>query len=194
MVVPPPPACRAMSAKPALRARLRALRDAFVADGPAPVLPQPLFLDALAPGRIVASYVPLGSEADPQAFDDAARAGGAILALPVVIDRASPILFRNAATHGLTAGPFGLRQPPHEAPALAPDIILTPLVGFDSRCNRLGQGAGHYDRAFAAWPDALRIGIAWSVQRVAALPADPWDVPLHAVVTERGIHLPGESD
>ncbi len=192
MVVPPPHAAMtdaAMADKRVLRAQLRAARDGFVAQGPAAILPPPLFLDALRPGCVVASYVPLGGEADPAWFDAAARRSGATVALPVVIDRASPIRFHDATAAMLEAGPFGLRQPPADSPVVAPDIVLTPLVGFDSRLNRLGQGAGHYDRAFAAYPHALRIGIAWSVQQVAALPADPWDVPLHAIVTECGIHL-----
>jgi 5-formyltetrahydrofolate cyclo-ligase len=50
--------------------------------------------------------------------------------------------------------------------------------------NRLGQGGGYYDRAFARYPDALRIGLAWSVQEHDALPADPWDLPLHIILTE----------
>ncbi|MEP9401132.1 5-formyltetrahydrofolate cyclo-ligase [Sphingomonas sp. VNH70] len=175
--------------KRVLRARLRAARDAFVAGGPPAILPPQLFLEALRPGVAVASYVPLGSEADPAAFDAVVRRAGGLLALPRVIDRASPIDFRDAAAP-LEAGPFGLTQPGATATAVDPDIILTPLVGFDSRCNRLGQGAGHYDRAFARWPDALRIGIAWSVQRVAALPVDPWDVPLHLIATETDTWIP----
>ena len=85
----------------------------------------------------------------------------------------------------LVAGPFGLRQPPADAAALAPDLILTPLLAFDAKLDRLGQGAGYYDRAFAQFPDARRIGVAWDVQRVDALPVDAWDMPLHAIVTER---------
>lgn len=188
MVVPPHPI--SMTDKRILRAELRARRRAFVAGGPTPPAPPPLFLAALRPGMIVASYVPIGGEADPARFDAAARAAGARLAWPVVIDRESPISFHSDDT--MHDGPFGLRQPGAESPAVAPDIILTPLVGFDAACNRLGQGAGHYDRAFACWPDALRIGIAWSVQHVDALPCDPWDVPLHAIVTETDLFLTGE--
>lgn len=189
MVVPPPHAI--MNDKRALRARLRGLRDAFVAGGGGAILPPALFLDALRPRLVVASYVPIGSEADPAAFDEAVRAASATLALPVVIDRTSPIRFAVAAT--LVAGPFGLRQPPADAASVVPDIILTPLVGFDAVGNRLGQGAGHYDRAFAEYPHARRIGIAWEVQAVAVLPADPWDVPLHAIVTERDVRIFGDT-
>ena len=69
---------------------------------------------------------------------------------------------------------------------MIPDIILTPMLAFDGRLNRLGQGAGYYDRVFARYPDAWRVGIAWSMQQVSALTAESWDVPLHAVATERG--------
>ena len=86
----------------------------------------------------------------------------------------------------LVAGPHGLSQPAAHAIELRPDIILTPLLAFDAKLNRLGQGAGYYDRAFERFPDAWRIGVAWSVQQVAELPTEPWDIPLHAVVTEQG--------
>ena len=82
-------------------------------------------------------------------------------------------------------GAFGLLQPRSDAEEVSPDLILAPLVGFDRALRRIGQGAGFYDRAFARLPDARRIGLAWSVQEVDALPTDPWDVPLHAVATER---------
>ncbi|PXA94944.1 5-formyltetrahydrofolate cyclo-ligase [Nostoc sp. 3335mG] len=177
--------------KPSLRSELRDRRRAFVFGGRSPPNPPGLFLNALRPGMVVASYVPIGCEADPAAFEAAALYAGATLAWPVVVDRESPISFHPASAHGMVTGPFGLRQPAGDLPAVIPDIILTPLVGFDSRCNRLGQGAGHYDRAFASWPEALRIGIAWSVQQVADLPCDPWDMPLDAIVTEAELILPG---
>jgi len=86
----------------------------------------------------------------------------------------------------LVAGPFGLSQPAADAIELRPDVILTPLVAFDAKLDRLGQGAGYYDRAFERFPDAWRIGVAWSMQQVEHLPTEPWDMRLHAVVTEQG--------
>src|SRR5205823_3155888 len=103
----------------------------------------------------------------PAFFVEAALASGCRIALPHVVDRATPLRFLSwAGDAALVAGPFGLRQPAADLPELAPAIILTPLVGFDRRGNRLGQGAAHYDRAFAAYPDAWRVGLAWSVQEV----------------------------
>lgn len=175
-----------MSDKTDLRAAARAARTAFAAMPHAPIRVAPPFLALLSPGQVVASYAPIGSEADPAPLEDAARAVGCTLALPHVVDHATPLRFlRWIRGVPLADGPFGLRQPAHDGELVVPDIVLTPLVAFDRRLNRLGQGAGHYDRAFAALPATVRIGVAWSVQQVATLPADPWDVPLHAIATEK---------
>jgi len=183
MAVPP----QAGPDKRALRRWAREARDAFVATGPAPIAPPRQFLDLLAPGLVVATYHPTGSEADPSVLAEAALDCGCALALPHVTSRDEPMRFLAwHPDHPLHDGPFGLSQPHHEREQVTPDIILTPLIGFDHLLHRLGQGAGHYDRAFAALPRARRIGVAWSVQHVDPLPTDPWDVPLHAVVTEQG--------
>lgn len=171
--------------KPALRARLRAERDHAAASGGVFDAP-PVFIDRLTEGLVVASYCPVGGEADPSAFDLAVRAAGCRLVLPHVTSRCDSIRFLSwPGNTVLRRGPFGLRQPPADAPELTPDIILTPLLGFDRRGNRLGQGAGHYDRAFATLSKAWRVGLAWSVQEIDALTPDAWDVPLHAIATEK---------
>ncbi|TPG55319.1 5-formyltetrahydrofolate cyclo-ligase [Sphingomonas glacialis] len=173
--------------KRALRARIRAARDAFFAGGPPAIVPPPELLALLAPGLTVTSYVPIGSEADPSPLARAAVEAGCSIALPHVTTRSEPMRFLAWDTEAaLQAGPYGLHQPASEAQALAPDIILTPLLAFDAKLDRLGQGAGYYDRAFAQFPTARRIGVAWSVQQVETLPTDAWDMPLHAIITETG--------
>ena len=174
-----------MSDKTSLRAAARAARAAFVAAPHPPIRVDARFLALLTPGMIVASYVPIGGEADPAPLEEAALAARCTLALPHVVDQATPLSFlRWTPGNTLQSGPFSLRQPAHDGAPVAPDLVLTPLVAFDRALNRLGQGAGHYDRAFEAFPKALRIGVAWSVQLIEGLTADPWDVPLHAVATE----------
>lgn len=175
-------------AKRILRARMRAERDAHAMASDAVIMPPQPFLDRLGPESVVASYIAIGSEADPSPLAAAARAAGARLALPHVFGKGSALRFLAWRDRDpLLPGPFGLRQPADTAEELAPDIILAPLVAFDDALNRLGQGAGHYDRAFALHPDAWRVGVAWAMQRLLAIDTDPWDVPLHAVVTERGM-------
>ena len=179
--------------KARLRAELRTRRDAMVAglDSAARLFafhatPTPL-KELIEKARCIAGYRPQGSEADPAALIAFAAEAGKTIALPYVERRSVPMRFL-AWKEGdpLIPGQWGLEQPdPATAPEVAPDLFLAPLLGFDRRLHRLGQGAGYYDRAFARYPDAVRVGIAWHVQEVDFVPDDPWDAPLDAVLTER---------
>jgi 5-formyltetrahydrofolate cyclo-ligase len=100
--------------------------------------------------------------------------------------RAATLIFRTwDPGDSIVVTSLGFSQPLDHSLIVQPDLILTPLLGYDRSLNRLGQGAGHYDRAFAQWPGALRVGVAWSVQELDHVPTDPWDIPLDAILTER---------
>lgn len=119
------------------------------------------------------------------------HAKGARLALPCAETLADTLQFRQwNPGEPLVRSPLGFDQPHATAPILTPDLIFTPLLGFDRQMNRLGQGAGFYDRAFAAFPAATRIGVAWSCQEVDKVPTDSWDMPLDVVLTENGALFP----
>jgi 5-formyltetrahydrofolate cyclo-ligase len=175
-----------------LRRQFRTARDAFVgglSEGERSIafsrLPSPLSALCSA-GKIVAGYIPIGSEADPLKLMAAAQARGSSLALPYVTSKASPMRFLQWDEQcALESGPFGLQQPQRDAPQVTPDVILVPLVAFDQRLMRLGQGAGHYDRALSLLGNAVAIGVAWSVQETELLAADPWDIPMDAILTEK---------
>ena len=159
---------------------MRGVRGGFAGQ---PIAVPPQLHARFVPGATVASYLPIAGEIDPAPLVNAALAAGCRIALPHVVDKPTPIRFL-AGEGPLVPGPFGLTQPAEDAEPLDPALILTPLVAFDRAGNRLGWGAGHYDRAFAQYPNAWRVGVAWSVQEVDALTPDTWDVPLHAIVTE----------
>ena len=80
------------------------------------------------------------------------------------------------------------------------DLILMPLVAFDTRGNRLGMGGGFYDKSLAflrtrsVWRKPHLIGLAHDFQRVKKLDACAWDVPLQAVVTDRSVYHFGPAD
>lgn len=68
------------------------------------------------------------------------------------------------------------------------DLVFMPLVGVDLQGNRLGMGAGYYDKSLAqAARRPYLIGVAHHCQQVESLPVDPWDIPLDALVTEQGM-------
>lgn len=135
----------------------------------------------------VAIYLPIGAEFDTLPVIDRLVRRDIEIVLPHVTGRRSAMRFLVwKPGDPLPGGPMGLRQPAQDAREAVPDLILTPLLAFDARLHRLGYGAGFYDRAFVAHPHAQRFGLAWSVQQVDAIADESWDVPLHAVATEKG--------
>lgn len=155
--------------------------------------PPSALMRLIAPASCVALYLPVGSEAPADAFAQPLLLASKSLCLPCL--EGTDMVFRQwAPGEGLVTGEAGIPEPAPHALLAVPDAILAPLVAFDRRLNRLGQGGGHYDRVFARYDHAIRIGIAWSGQERDDLVLDPWDMPLHAIVTEREfLEGPGRS-
>ena len=148
------------------------------------VIPSPL-ARRLADAQVVALYMGLDDEAPAQRLAAPLQAMGKTIALPRVLDRLGSMDFLSWRPEDqLFPGLFGTSHPEPAGDPVTPDVVVAPLIGFDRTMNRLGQGGGYYDRAFARYPDALRVGLAWSVQEHDDLPADPWDLPLNMILTE----------
>ncbi len=145
----------------------------------------------------VAAYLPHGSELDPRPLMSALERAGCALYLPVVNRRPhSPLAFLPWRA-SLTPNRYGIMEPRwgRRLQGSQLDAVLVPVVGFDARGLRLGQGGGHYDRTFAflsrkKHSKPLLIGLAFECQRVGKLPNDAHDVRLHAVLTEKRLYGP----
>ena len=176
MAVPP------TSSKVELRRELRAARRKFAEERV--FSPNETALARLraviATSLCVAGYWPVLGEPDVRALISAARSK----ALPR-IDANGVMRFHLWHDGDDTEMQYRFEQPRAAAPLAQPDVVLTPLVGFDRSLSRLGQGGGHYDRWFFAYPGAIKIGIAWSVQEVDSLPVAPHDIRLDAILTEK---------
>ncbi len=149
------------------------------------------FPDAAWPAlnSVVAGYRPVRGEIDPGPLMETFLLEQALLALPLVSARGEPLQFR-AYTPGdtLNTGAYGIEEPEPRRPALAPSLILVPLLAFDDRCHRLGYGGGYYDRTLAALRKEGRVtavGLAYEAQRVTRLPSALHDIALDYVVTEK---------
>lgn len=173
--------------KQQLRERLRFRRQHFAAnlDGMARlaafrVLPAPL-VDVVEGRAPVAAHIAWGDEPDILPM-----LSGQSLVLPYHAGRIDSMDFRRwAPGDPLEKGPWSTQQPLDAAETAAPALIFCPLVGFDRKGGRIGQGGGHYDRYFAAHPAIPRIGVGWSVQEIDAVPTEATDVALDAVLTEQ---------
>lgn len=174
--------------KPALRALALAARDQ---GGDQDALARHLTA-ALAhhAGEVLSGYWPMRGEADPR---PAMAAHDGPVCLPVVPGKAVPLVFRQWKGEALVPGPFGTSHPPDSQPLLVPTVLIVPLAGFDRRGNRIGYGGGYYDRTLQMLREAGRataIGLAFAVQELPDIPADPFDQPLDLIVTDRGPILP----
>jgi 5-formyltetrahydrofolate cyclo-ligase len=143
------------------------------------------------PGIVVAAYLPIRSEPDLRPLMARFRERGARLCLPVVLDRQT-IAFRAFEREApLVDTGFGTSGPGPEAEVLDPDLMLMPLSAFDAKGNRLGYGAGHYDRAIARLHAKGKtprlVGAAFSCQQCDAVPVEPHDVGLEMILTEQGL-------
>ncbi len=136
---------------------------------------------------IVALYWPLPGEIDLRGLMPWLRAHGATLALPICGPRGTALTFGQYDEETpLVRSAWGLWEP-LGAPRVTPTVLLVPAVGFDATGQRLGHGAGYYDRTLAALPEATAIAVAWADAELPTIYPQPHDVPVTAIVTERGI-------
>jgi 5-formyltetrahydrofolate cyclo-ligase len=89
----------------------------------------------------------------------------------------------------LISNRFNILEPQLDVRNVVPvgslDVVLTPLVAFDSSGQRLGMGGGFYDRTLQNWQQtgSYPIGLAHDCQQVEQIPAEHWDIPLPEIVT-----------
>jgi 5-formyltetrahydrofolate cyclo-ligase len=137
----------------------------------------------------VSAFHPLRDEPDTLGLLSALAKEGFATALPVVVGRGSPLVFRSWRPGDPTrAGAMSIREPLEEAPAVEPDLLFVPLACFDRRGNRIGYGAGYYDRTLSrlrAMKAVHAVGVAYGVCEVAAVPYEAHDQSLDAIVTEQ---------
>lgn len=146
---------------------------------------------AVLPGEVVSGFLPIRTEVDLRPLMAALAAKGARLCVPAIIDKETIVfreLLRGAAMVDMGFGTVG---PGPEAAMLDPTLMLMPLAAFDGQGNRIGYGAGYYDRAIARLREKgiqpRLIGIAFDCQQVEAVPFETHDVPLDAILTETGL-------
>ena len=190
----------AAKSRQALRRKLWKCRDALPravrAAGERRILASLASSPWLRAGTAIGLYVSRGSEVGTAALRALARRRGCRVYLPRLTDYATrrmallPDLGRP-----MRRNRYRIPEPVGSAritpQALA--VVLMPLVGFDDFGNRLGNGAGYYDRFLASRHGTrgapVLVGIAFECQRCPRLEAAPHDVPLDAVVTERGVQF-----
>ena len=184
-----------MTAKKALRAALIARRDALPADvrrqAGREIVRRVRALPAWGRARTVLAYQAFGSELDlDELQQELLRRGGRLVAPRVpAVGRILELRQVREPRSDLRPGRWGIPEPdPARCPEVEPgaiDLVLVPGVGFDVAGNRLGYGAGFYDRLFERLPvSALRLACAFDAMVCTAIPCEPHDQRIDLLVTE----------
>ncbi|UWR39482.1 5-formyltetrahydrofolate cyclo-ligase [Sulfitobacter sp. W074] len=138
-------------------------------------------------GMRIAVYWPIRGEPDLRDWMAKTHAAGATILLPVVAEKNAPLSFR-AWQPGcaMARGVWNIPVPACGAEAV-PDIVISPLLGVDDACFRLGNGGGYYDRTLAQFdPLPKVIGVGFSNCLIPTIFPMPWDIPMDRVVLSDG--------
>ena len=142
--------------------------------------------DLLAPsaGQIIALYWPFKGELDLRGWMRSAHERGGRIALPVVVEKAGPLIFRDWSPGcRMERGVWNIPIPA-EGDSITPNIVISPLVGYDPGCFRLGYGGGFYDRTLAAMAERPKvIGVGLPVAALPTIFPQPYDIPMDIILT-----------
>ena len=136
--------------------------------------------------QLIGFYWPFRGEYDLRELMAALRAKGTRLALPVIVARGQPLIFREWQPGSLMREGVWNVPVPESGEAVLPDLLVVPLVGFDAQGYRLGYGGGFYDRTIAAMTMKPRtIGVGFALGRLKTIYPQPHDIALDTIITEQ---------
>ncbi len=150
-----------------------------------------LFFDTqhFMPKTVFACYYPIGSEINSRPLIDDLNLKGHITGLPVITARNSALVFHlYRSGDDLIKGEFGVPEPHLSMPQVIPDVLIIPVLAFNSKGYRLGYGTGYYDRTLE---DLRRIkpvkaiGVAYSNQQIDDMPVEDHDQKMDWIITEK---------
>lgn len=133
-------------------------------------------------------YWPFKGEFDARPLVRRLQQRGGRFALPVVVEKAAPLVFRAwAPGEKLVPGVWQIPVPEADR-RVEPDFLLVPLVGYDERGYRLGYGGGYYDRTLAALGRRpLAVAVGFTLSALGTIYPQPHDIPMDLIVTEAGM-------
>jgi 5-formyltetrahydrofolate cyclo-ligase len=181
-------------AKQELRAEaFRRRKEAFErhgAEASRKIAAQGLDFLGVKPDSVVSGFAAIRDEINPAPIMTWLQAEGFRLALPVMQGKGKPLLMRSwSPGDAMAPAMWGIAEPTEDKPVLEPDVVLVPLLAFDSRGYRLGYGGGFYDRTLNRLRKLKRVvavGLAYDEQKVDVVPAESYDEKLDWVLTPSG--------
>lgn len=144
-------------------------------------------------GLTIAGYSPKGSEINCLLLMEKLKARGSKMCLPVVTEKNGVLVFRSwEPGQELVRGDYGIDEPSEDAAVLVPDMLLVPLLAFNSKGFRLGYGGGYYDRTLAKLraenEHVVAVGLAYQAQGISRMPVERHDEKMDWIISETEAH------
>ena len=134
-------------------------------------------------------YYPSNYEIDDLAILDLLEKKNFKVSLPIIKKDNQMNFYRWSRSDPLRVNKFGIPEPV-SSKIFYPDILLVPLVAYDNNLNRLGYGGGYYDRYIEKLEKTkkiIKIGLAFSFQKISSIPIDQYDKRLDFIITEKEV-------
>lgn len=148
-----------------------------------------LRLPELGAAKTVFSYLPTWDEVDITTLNAALESRGVAVAYPLCLGKGHMEAYVPESAGAFLPGVYGIKAPDPECSRLVDpaeiDVVLLPCVAFDRERNRLGHGAGYYDRYLPRCNRAKLICVAFEAQRLERVTVDEHDRKMDMVITER---------
>ena len=141
----------------------------------------------------IACYLSSESEVDTSLIFERAWQAKKRIFVPIVEKRCTMRFVQIKRNTRLERNQYGIWEPVsgNETSPAELDVVVTPLVVFDEKMNRIGMGGGYFDRYFSflkcnrQWLRPKLVGLAFECQKVEKIVPNHWDIPLYRVLTER---------
>jgi len=139
--------------------------------------------------KSIGGYYPSNYEIDDLDILDLLEKKNFKVSLPIIKKDNQMNFYSWSRNDPLKINKFGIPEPV-SSKIFFPDILLVPLVAYDSSLNRLGYGGGYYDRyieKIEKIKKVTKIGLAFSFQKISSIPISNYDKKLDFIVTEKEI-------
>jgi 5-formyltetrahydrofolate cyclo-ligase len=139
--------------------------------------------------KTIGGYYPVNFEIDDLLLLKKFEKNRFNISLPVIKKNFQMDFYRWSFSDPLKVNKYGIPEPETKN-LVYPDILLVPLVAFDKNLNRLGYGAGYYDRLIeklSKKKKIIKIGLALSIQKIDKIPTNTYDQKLDYIVTNKYI-------
>ncbi len=140
--------------------------------------------------KVIGGYIPINFEYNCLSLLKILEKKNYNICLPIIKKNFQMDFYKYTFLDPLKVNKLGIPEPIKLSRKLLPDLIFVPLVGYDSKFNRLGYGGGFYDRYFKKnlkYKKVIKIGLAFSFQKIKKLPVNKFDQKLDGIITEKSL-------